>query len=231
MRDLPDGNQGWGDPDLNDFDFDVLQKKRLAYGAKHKKNGSKSRRCTLPSDYLTAAQRKELNGDVKEYNLNKPMSWEAFKAMPLDLQQDYVNGVQSRFGVGVATMSRDLFGMSTAALKQHLKRAGLKSDNTVKGGRSDLNIHWWRWLEEDKVKLDPLEEVTPCEDSPVAVVPCEDSTETVEDAPAPREEAFRIDHLTTEFHGEFDPAKFVLFLSRFPMPSGKVRIRMEVTAE
>ena len=226
---------------MNDFDFDAMQKKRIAKNAFRKRNGSKSRRCTLPSDYLTAAQRKELNGDVKEYNLDKPMSWEAFKAMPLDLQQSYINGVQSRFGVGVATMSRDLFGMSTAALRQYLKRAGLKSDNTVKGGRPDLNIHWLRWLEEDKVKLDPLEEVTPCEDSPVAivpcedspdaVVPCEDSTETVEGAPAHREEEFRIDHLTTEFHGEFDPAKFMLFLSRFPMPSGKVRIHMEVTAE
>jgi hypothetical protein len=226
---------------VTDFEYDVMQKKRLSRGAYHKKNGSKSRRCTLPSDYLTAAQRKELNGDVKEYNLSKPMSWEAFKAMPLDLQQDYVNRVQSRFGVGVTTMSRDLFGLSGTALRQYLKRAGLKSDNTVKGGRPDLNIHWLRWLGEDKVKLDPLEEVTPCEDSPVAVVPCEDSpiavasyedsTETVEDAPTPREEAFRIDHLTTEFHGEFDPAKFMLFLSRFPMPSGKVRIRMEVTAE
>ena len=52
---------------MNDFDFDVLQKKRIARGAYHRKNGSKSKRCTLPSDYLTAAEKRKLNGEVMDY--------------------------------------------------------------------------------------------------------------------------------------------------------------------
>ena len=46
---------------MNDFDFDVMTKKRIARGAAARKCGSKSRRCTLPSDYLTDAQKKARN--------------------------------------------------------------------------------------------------------------------------------------------------------------------------
>ena len=35
---------------MNDFDFDCLQKKRLAQQAKYRKRGSKSKKCT-PSDF------------------------------------------------------------------------------------------------------------------------------------------------------------------------------------
>ena len=71
---------------MNDFDYDVLQKKRTASGARHIKKGSKSKKCTLPSGFLTAKQRKELNGNVTTYNLSEPMTWKSFKAMPLDIQ-------------------------------------------------------------------------------------------------------------------------------------------------
>ena len=41
--------------------------KRTARGAAAKKCGSKSKKCSLPSDYLSAKQRKGLNGKVMEY--------------------------------------------------------------------------------------------------------------------------------------------------------------------
>ena len=46
---------------MHDFDYDAMQKKRIARGASHMKRGSKSKKCTLPSDYLTAAQKRRLN--------------------------------------------------------------------------------------------------------------------------------------------------------------------------
>ena len=41
---------------MRDFDYEVLQRKRIAQQAKHKKKGSKTCKCSLPSDYLTAKQ-------------------------------------------------------------------------------------------------------------------------------------------------------------------------------
>ena len=71
---------------MNDFDYDVLQKKRTAAGARHMKRGSRSKRCSLPSDNLTPAQLKRRNGPVSTYKLDAPMRWDDFKAMPVDLR-------------------------------------------------------------------------------------------------------------------------------------------------
>lgn len=148
---------------MNDFDYDVLQKKRLGYGARHMKRGSKSRRCSLPSDHLTAAQLKGRNGPVNTYNLEKPMTWEDFKAMPKDLQQSYIASLQSRFGVGTTTISKELFGLSAVSLRQHMTRHGLTYDAGFNGVRP--GIHWNRWLAEDTAEpaVDPDEELTHAE--------------------------------------------------------------------
>ena len=69
---------------MNDFDYDAMQKKRIGRGYHNMKR--RTRGCALPSDHLTAAQLKARNGSVNTYNLNLPMSWETFKAMPKDLQ-------------------------------------------------------------------------------------------------------------------------------------------------
>ena len=44
-------------------------------------------------------------------------------------------------------------------------------------------------------------------------------------------DGFDLNHLIVEFTGEFSPANFLHYLSRFPMPQGRVHIHMEVTAE
>ena len=49
-------------------------------------------------------------------NLNQPMSWDAFKCLTLDLQQAYIDAVQTRFGVPISRMSTDLFDMSSSNL-------------------------------------------------------------------------------------------------------------------
>ena len=46
-----------------------------------------------------------------------------------------------------------------------------------------------------------------------------------------KQEPYALDHMTVDFTGDFDPESFLHYLSRFPMPQGRVRIRMEVTAE
>lgn len=70
---------------MTDFDYDVLQKKRLAASARHRVCGSKSKKCTLPSDHLTPAQIKARSGPCMKYQLNQPMDYDTFKSMPADL--------------------------------------------------------------------------------------------------------------------------------------------------
>lgn len=64
--------------------------KRLARGAYAKKNGCRSKKCSLPSDKLTKKQLKERNGKVMSYNLSKPMDWKTFKSLDKDTKTEYL---------------------------------------------------------------------------------------------------------------------------------------------
>lgn len=66
---------------------EVKERKQLVYGSRHRVNGSKSKKCSLPSDSLTPSQRKKLDGVVVTVAMNKSMTYEDFKRLPLDLQR------------------------------------------------------------------------------------------------------------------------------------------------
>ena len=100
---------------MHDFDYDVMQKKCIARGASHMKRGSKSKKCTLPSDYLTAAQKRRLNGPVSTYKLDEPMNWESFKAMPEDLQKKYILNLQETYQTTDEMLSM-MFGKSNVTV-------------------------------------------------------------------------------------------------------------------
>lgn len=223
---------------MNNFDYEVLQKKRIAAGARHRKCGSKSKFCALPSDNMTAAEWKRRNGKVKTYNLMAPMAWSDFKAMPLDLQQQYIDTLQTRFNVSVNRISQDLFGLCPDALRRHIDRKGLKY-TAMQGGIS-TDIHWSRWLN----NADPFEEK--CEEETEETVDnCEEETPVlrehdllllgrpapvvlpeVEDEPVDSD--FCVSNLQTTFTGEFDPVKFVEMLSKLPIPKKHVTIRVDI---
>lgn len=225
---------------MNNFDYEVLQKKRIAAGARHRKCGSKSKFCSLPSDNLTAAEWKRRNGKVKTYNLMAPMDWAEFKSMPHDLQQQYLDTLQTRFNVSVNRISQDLFGLCPDALRRHIDRKGLKHISMP--GRGGNVPDWYVWLND----ADPFEEK--CEEEiEETVEKCEEETENpvlrehdlfflgrpapvvlpeVEDEPVNTD--FCISNLQTTFTGEFDPVKFMEMLSKLPIPKKHVTIRVDI---
>lgn len=234
---------------MNNFDYEVLQKKRIAAGARHRKCGSKSKFCSLPSDNMTAAEWKRRNGKVKTYNLMAPMGWDEFKSMPHDLQQQYLDTLQTRFNVSVNRISKELFGLCPDALRRHIDRKGLKHISMP--GRGGNVPNWYVWLND----ADPFEEkceetVEKCEgieDFGVTGDPGEPGVPLlrehdlsllghpapvilpepeVEDEPVDHE--FCISNLQTTFTGEFDPVKFVEMLSKLPIPKKHVTIRVDI---
>ena len=106
---------------MNDFDYDCMQKKRIAMGAFahiNRKRGG----CSLPSDTLTEKQRKEKNGEVKSYNITRPMPWHEFKAMPEDLKREFFRNMQS-FG-GTAKWLAEEMGASAQTIIAYTERVG-----------------------------------------------------------------------------------------------------------
>lgn len=120
---------------MNDFDYECMQKKRIARGAfahiSWKRGG-----CTLPSDLLTAKQRKEKNGEVKSYNISRPMPWCEFKQMPDDLKREFYRNMQS-FG-GSAKWLAEEMGASDQTIRDSAERCGAPFR---RGGR---NLEMWQ---------------------------------------------------------------------------------------
>ena len=109
---------------MNDFDFENLEKKRIARNARYKKRGSKSKKCPMSTDYMTQRQWKELNGEVMSYQLNKPMGWDEFKSVPIHIQLEYLTGLIERYGVNTANLA-EMFGVHPGVVRRHIQSAGL----------------------------------------------------------------------------------------------------------
>ena len=105
---------------MNDFDFDVMERKRIASNARRRKCCSKSKKCSLPTDHMTQKQWKERNGKVMSYQMNAPMSWAEFKEAPVDIQEMYIRGLMEKFGV-LATDLGGMFGVGARTVSRYCK--------------------------------------------------------------------------------------------------------------
>lgn len=73
------------------FVQDIREKNRTKSGAYHRVSGAKSRRCTLPSDHLTEAQKKRRNSPVSTVKLNQPTTYAELKKLTPTLQALYLD--------------------------------------------------------------------------------------------------------------------------------------------
>lgn len=120
---------------MNDFDYDVLQKKRLANQARYRKCGSKSKKCPMSTDYMTRKQWEKRCGDVMTYQLRKPMAWKDFKAQPTNIQKLYIESIMNTYHATATDLAR-MFGVTPATVLRFCSDKELQI-NFVKGKRMD----------------------------------------------------------------------------------------------
>ena len=131
---------------MNDVEFilkeDIKAKKQAGRGYYHKKNGSKSKKCRLPSDSLSKKEIEKMNGECKVYNFNKPMSYSNFCAMPVDLQIKYLETLRFKFGANQTDISK-MMGVADTTLASH--RAKFLDSKPVfkKYKHSRLDVEAW----------------------------------------------------------------------------------------
>ena len=109
---------------LSDFDLDILEKKKVARGARYKKCGSKSKLCTLSTDRLTQKQIAAKGGPVVSINLNRPMSWETFKSLSKDTQFEYIYQLMDKYNV-TANKLGEMFGVRGWAITLYFREQGI----------------------------------------------------------------------------------------------------------
>ena len=82
------------------FITDVAEKKRTARGAFNKRtHNGKGGKVRFPSDYLSNKERNKMNGEVREYRMNSPITYSEFKKYPDDLKKKYVKRLRDMFDV------------------------------------------------------------------------------------------------------------------------------------
>lgn len=109
---------------MTEFDYDCYRKKNVAHSAARRKGGSKSKKCSLPSDHMTQKQWKERCGQVMSYNIGRPMAWAEFSQLPKDLKEEYMNNLIEKYNANARTMA-EVFGVSVATVFRVVKTDGL----------------------------------------------------------------------------------------------------------
>ena len=111
------------------FITDVAEKKRTARGAFNKRtHNGKGGKVRFPSDYLSNKERNKMNGEIREYRMNSPITYAEFKKYPDDLKKKYVKRLRDMFDVS----DTDIAAMMGVKAKT-LNAALIKID--ARGGR------------------------------------------------------------------------------------------------
>lgn len=119
---------------------DIRERKRTASGARHKINGSKSRKVTFPHEYLSRKELKAMSGEVKIWIMKKFYTYDEFKQMPADLQVEYLNGMMDDYDVGLETIAREVLGTSGNSVKRVMLKNETYNKLKLKTGRSRSGI-------------------------------------------------------------------------------------------
>ena len=229
---------------MNDFDYDVLQKKRAAAGARHMKRGSRSKRCSLPSDHLTPAQLKRRNGPVSTYKLDAPMRWDDFKDMPVDLQKQYLTNLVETYGA-TNEMLGDMFYVHPTHVGAVKKALGVVSHNPHRliGEKKAIRDQMWAAFCNGVVGGGDAVKETPREPEKAATLPvrCPDELEEAAITPADTGSPAKAEpvvmkipmldmtELSATFNGWFTPEAFLGWIAKLPIPEAEVKIRVSVT--
>lgn len=104
------------------FYQDIKEKKSTARGAFHKKGGSKSKKCTLPHEYLSKKEREKMNGPITTWSMNKFYTWEEFKEMPDDIQEAYLTTLIKKYCVGIRPIAKYVMGCGNTSLFNYIKK-------------------------------------------------------------------------------------------------------------
>lgn len=160
------------------FHTDVRDKKVTARSARNTRtHNGKRGRVKLPSDYMTKKELNAMNGEVKSYRLNEPMSWKEFKAMPDDIKVTYVKLLREKFHCFDSAIA-EMMGINKVTFSQEIKRLGLGYGTKHGGNRKwEDKDAFYAWVSGARIPVEEAKEETPAEEE---VTVAEEETAPVE---------------------------------------------------
>lgn len=106
------------------FHADAREKKITGRSSRAKATPGK--RVRMPHDGLTEKEIRKMSGEVKSYNLKKPMKWAEYCEMPDDLRKQYLTRLRNTYNAtntGIGSM----FGVTDVTVGKECRRLGVRS--------------------------------------------------------------------------------------------------------
>ena len=150
------------------YNTDIRERKSAANGARAKKCGSRSKRCHLPSDNMTVAQKRQLNGPTVAVNLNRPMTYEQLQELTPTLQFLYLDHLVSKRHARAVDLQQ-MLGISPATFYRLAKR--LPGQLPLTGKRGAKSSEWVAFM--DEFDQTPQEAAQALEESDPPFIPAE----------------------------------------------------------
>lgn len=110
------------------------ERSKMKTGAYHKKSGAKSKKCTLPYEYLSKKERKALDGIPTSWNMQWFYTWKLFKEMPKDLQIEYLENMCSKYGCSLMAIGEEVFGIAGPTLWNYVANNNIHPNIKKTGG-------------------------------------------------------------------------------------------------
>lgn len=202
------------------------ERKSLARCALSKKNGSKSRSCTLPSDFLTEKQWKERNGEVFTSNLDRPMSYAEWKTLAMVQKWAYIIMLYRDYGARTQDIA-DMFGVGPSNLIQIFKRYSVEYKALARESESFNRRNpcqkWLDFISENSAQDKPID------DRDETVCQIEDRTVS-QPEPVPAEEAVGfVRGLGGSLRFEGTPEAVFREVMRYLSPNAMYRMEIDFT--
>lgn len=224
---------------MNDFDWDVLQKKRIASNARRMKGGNKSKKCSLPDDL----KKQYLANLQTSFNAPLPkISTDMFRmghtSLNMYCRRHKIHSINMRGKtMNFEDNKRWLDWLAGVVRVEEEPAEDIIVDETIR--EEEPAVVEQIPMVEETVEAEPVE--TPAEEVPVPEVEASpylipedtmsgwdltDKPDLISEAPV-----FEMSDMAATFKGEYSTEKFLLWMSRLPLVEGRsVKIFMEIEA-
>lgn len=140
------------------FITDVAEKKRIARGAFNKRtHNGKGGKVRFPSDYLSNKERNKMNGEVREYRMNSPITYAEFKKYPYDLKKKYIQRLRDMFDVSNTDIAA-MMGVKAKTLNSALVK--IDASGGRRGKRKADYVAFEKWKRDNGAIPSPYVQIT-----------------------------------------------------------------------
>lgn len=147
-------------PEEQIFNETTRERKSCVAGARHRKNGSKSKRCVLSTDHMTRKEWEKMNSPVTTFAMNMPCTIDMLYEQSLDIQCEYIERLRNVVCLTDGEIA-NMLHIGIPRLSKFLKNRGIaKRSTNYKRTREDREI-----AQEFLKKGEPVEPSKPAENS------------------------------------------------------------------